>query len=152
MAKSKKSRRAAQGNPRKNLVISIGALLVVTLIGVGLVMFWPAAETATSLPLEISVTEAAEKWEEGVFLLDVREPNEWTEGHVPNSTLIPLGELASRVSEVPADQEILVICRSGNRSASGRDILLQAGLTQVTSVAGGIRAWGAEGNPVVSGP
>ncbi len=152
MAKSKKSHRAAQKNPRKNLVLSIGALLVVTLISVGMVMLWPAAETTTSLPLEISVTEAAEKWDNGVFLLDVREPSEWIEGHVPNSTLIPLGELASRASEVPADQEIMVICRSGNRSATGRDILLDAGLTQVTSVAGGIRAWAAAGNPVVSGP
>jgi rhodanese-related sulfurtransferase len=151
MAKSKKSRGKTQAKTSRTL-LALGALLVVTLLAVGLVTLWPSAGTTVTLPPEISVAEAAGKWEDGVYLLDVREPNEWIEGHVPDSTLIPLGELASRVSELPTDQEIMVICRSGNRSATGRDILLEAGLTQATSVAGGIRAWESAGHPVVSGP
>jgi len=82
----------------------------------------------------------------------VRQPEEWNEFHVPGSTLIPLGELASRVDELPRDQEILVVCRSGNRSAQGRDILLEAGFTRVTSMAGGVTQWKAAGYPTVSGP
>ncbi len=109
------------------------------------------AETA-GLPLEISVNEAYQKYEEGVFLLDVRTPEEWNEFHAPNTTLIPLDELATRVSEVPQGQEIVVVCRSGNRSQQGRDILLQAGFEQVTSMAGGLNEWKATGYPTVSGP
>lgn len=101
---------------------------------------------------EISVEQAYEKYQSGVFLLDVREPEEWDEYHVPNTTLIPLGELADRVNELPTDREIVVICRSGNRSQEGREILLQAGFTQVTSMAGGVKAWSSMGYPTVNGP
>ena len=88
----------------------------------------------------------------GAFILDVRQPEEWNEYHVPGSTLIPLAELASRVDELPQDQEIVIVCRSGNRSAQGRDILLGAGFTQVTSMAGGLAQWRAAGYPTVTGP
>jgi len=103
------------------------------------------------LPAEISVREAAAKRDSGAFVLDVREPYEWAEIHVPGATLIPLGQLAARVAEVPKDREVVVICRSGNRSQEGRDILKRAGFTNVTSVAGGIREWSAAGLPTVSG-
>ena len=86
--------------------------------------------------------------EDGAFVLDVRTQEEWDAGHIPGATLIPLDQLASRVSEVPADQPVVVYCRSGNRSKSGRDILTAAGLEQVTSMNGGIGAWQAAGYPV----
>jgi rhodanese-related sulfurtransferase len=108
--------------------------------------------TADGLPREISVSEASAMREEGAFVLDVREPEEWNESHIPDTTLIPLGELASRVDELPQDQEIVVVCRSGNRSAQGRDLLLSAGFTQVTSMAGGVNQWKAAGFETVSGP
>ena len=108
--------------------------------------------TANGTPLEISVSEASAKRDAGAFILDVREPDEWNESHIPGTTLIPLGELASRVDELPQDQEIVVVCRSGNRSAEGRDILLAAGFTQVTSMAGGIKQWATAGLETVSGP
>jgi len=98
------------------------------------------------------VQEAYELQQAGAFLLDVREQVEWNEMHAPGATLVPLGTLGSRLSEVPKDVPVLVICRSGNRSAEGRDILKAAGYTQVTSVAGGIRAWSAAGLPTVTGP
>jgi rhodanese-related sulfurtransferase len=115
---------------------------------------WQNSSNSTSnkYPLEISLEEAVAKREAGAFILDVRQPEEWNEYHVPGSTLIPLGELASRVDELPLDQEIVVVCRSGNRSAQGRDILMGAGFTQVTSLAGGLSQWRAAGYPVVSGP
>jgi rhodanese-related sulfurtransferase len=56
------------------------------------------------------------------------------------------------VNELPRDQEIVVVCRSGNRSQQGRDILLQAGFTQVTSMAGGLSQWRSAGYSTVTGP
>lgn len=114
--------------------------------------FWQTNAQASGHPLEISVAEAAAKREAGAFILDVRQPEEWNEYHIPGSILVPLDELEARVSELPSDQEIVVVCRSGNRSQPGRDILLDAGFTQVTSMTGGLKQWRAAGYPTVSGP
>jgi rhodanese-related sulfurtransferase len=111
----------------------------------------PAAAVA-GVPAEITVAEAAAKREAGAFILDVREPAEWTEYHIPGATLISLGELEARVKEVPRDKEVVVVCRSGNRSQAGRDILVNAGFTQVTSMAGGLKEWAAAKLPTVTGP
>jgi len=105
-----------------------------------------------SLPSEISVEQAHEKYDAGVFFLDVRTPEEWDAVHIPNTTLIPLDELSSRTNELPKDQEIVVVCRSGNRSQQGRDILKSAGFEQVTSMSGGVTQWSANGYPTTSGP
>ncbi len=107
---------------------------------------------ADTLPAEVSVDEAATLRDDGAFVLDVRQPEEWLEIHIPDATLIPLGELAARTAEVPTDQEILVYCRSGNRSQEGRDILKAAGFENVTSMAGGIKDWAAAGYETESGP
>jgi phage shock protein E len=110
----------------------------------------PGASTA-ALPLEVDVEKAAAMRDTGAFVLDVRQPDEWAAGHIPDATLIPLGELADRVAEVPTDREIVVVCRSGNRSQQGRDILLNAGYGTVTSMIGGMSDWAAAGKPVETG-
>lgn len=107
---------------------------------VALIVYLIAASTggsASTAASEISVDQAYEKYQAGTFLLDVRTQEEWDEYHAPNTTLIPLDELPSRLNELPAGQEIVVICRSGNRSQQGRDILLDAGFN-ATSMAGGL--------------
>ena len=106
--------------------------------------------TVTGVPADVDVTTAAGLRDAGAVVLDVREPAEWAEGHVPGATLIPLGELARRTSELPHDRTVVVICRSGNRSAQGRDILLDAGY-EATSVQGGMTAWRAAGMPLETG-
>jgi rhodanese-related sulfurtransferase len=112
-----------------------------------------AAVTASpALPLEVDVAEAAALRDAGAFVLDVRQPDEWAAGHIEGATLIPLGELASRVAEVPRGRNVVVVCRSGNRSAQGRDILLDGGYAAVTSMAGGMNDWAGSGRPVETGP
>lgn len=112
----------------------------------------PKGEAKTAgLAREVNFQEAARLREEGAFMLDVREVSEWTAGHIPGATLIPLGELNSRLAEVPKDAKVVVVCRSGNRSAEGRDILLRAGYENVTSMAGGMNNWTAAGYPTVNG-
>ena len=100
----------------------------------------------------ISVSDVVAQRAAGAFILDVRQPEEWNDFHIDGATLIPLDQLANRVSEVPRDKEVIVVCRSGNRSKQGRDILKQAGFTQVTSMNGGLNQWQAAGYPTVSGP
>jgi rhodanese-related sulfurtransferase len=104
-----------------------------------------------ALPLEIGAYQAADFREKGAFILDVRENDEWIAGHIPGATLIPLGQLENRLDEVPADQSIVVVCRTGNRSAVARDILLEAGFESVTSMYGGFVAWEKEGYEVEQG-
>lgn len=96
----------------------------------------------------VSVAEAAALREGGALMLDVREPPEWAEGHIPGAVLVPLGELQARIAEIDGTRSIVVVCRSGNRSAQGRDILLAAGFPAVTSLAGGMTDWAAAGQPV----
>ena len=126
-------------------------LLVAVVAGIWL-LTRPDASPTTGLPKEVSVDETFKLREEGAFMLDVREVSEWNEFHMPEATLIPLGELPNRLNEVPQDQKIVVVCRSGNRSQTGRDTLLRAGFTNVTSMAGGMNDWRGKSYPVVTGP
>ena len=147
---AKAARRKTQQN-KTNKYIFWGLIVLVTL---GLGAVWIMSRNTTtinSMPPEISVDETVAKQQAGAFILDVREPSEWNDAHIADATLIPLGELQSRVNELPRDKEIVVVCRSGNRSAQGRDILLKSGFTEVTSMAGGLNQWKAAGYPTVSG-
>jgi len=105
----------------------------------------------SKLPAEVSVDEGYQMYQSGVFMLDVRTQQEWDEYHAPNATLIPLDQLLSRLDELPKDREILVVCRSGNRSQQGRDILRAAGF-DATSMAGGLKEWYTQGYPVEGVP
>ncbi|RIK17164.1 MAG: rhodanese-like domain-containing protein, partial [Anaerolineae bacterium] len=79
---------------------------------------------------------------------DVREPDEYAAGHIPGITLIPMGEVAERLSEIPTDKEVIVTCRSGNRSGQIVDFLRSQGFTNVHNMEGGIVAWEEAGYPV----
>jgi rhodanese-related sulfurtransferase len=154
MSTAKVSRRSARAQraESKRPPVWLWAGLAVLMLAVLGALYWQSRPQPVGLPAEISVAEAAAKREAGAFVLDVRTPEEWADFHAPGSTLIPLDQLAARVNEVPRDQEVVVVCRSGNRSQQGRDILLNAGFTQVTSMAGGLNEWRAAGYPVESGP
>ena len=153
---SKKKEAKENSRPDKSLVYGIvGILLVAVFAYTGFVLSRPTspeAATAQTYPPEVNLEEAVVLRDGGAFVLDVRTPEEWEEYHLPGSTLIPLDELESRLNEIPSDQEILVVCRSGNRSAVGRDILLDAGFEEVTSLAGGLKGWKAAGYPTETGP
>lgn len=153
MNRSKSTRRTVKKQPRS--AGRLGLLLILgiaVLVSAGILFLRQTPAAGVALTREVSVDRALSMREEGAFVLDVRQPEEWLDHHIPGSTLIPLGELQARLAEVPQDQEILVVCRSGNRSAEGRDILLKAGFEQVTSMAGGLTQWKAAGYPTVSGP
>src|SRR2546425_13285412 len=98
----------------------------------------------------IDVTQLRQrlKAEPAPFLLDVREPWEYQEGHVPGAQLIPLGELELRVNEVPRDRPILAICHSGQRSLAAAGYLQHPGYTAVSNADGGTAPWIRRAVPV----
>ena len=82
-------------------------------------------------------------------MIDVREPLEYAQGYVAGSRLIPLGQLGSRLSEIPTDRKVLVICASGSRSSMAARQLEKAGY-DVINVNGGMMNWVRNGLPVKS--
>ena len=86
----------------------------------------------------------------GATLIDVRRPDEWDEAHIDAATLITLDTLPDHVDELPRDRPILVICKSGGRSAAATQALNEAGF-DATNVAGGMLAWIDSGRDVVRG-
>jgi len=99
---------------------------------------------------EIDIVQAAEARERGVPLVDVREHEEYVEGHVPGAVNIPVEHLPSRVDELDRDAPVHVICASGNRSSAMADFLTGAGFG-AASVAGGTSAWIRAGHPIEKG-
>lgn len=98
---------------------------------------------------EVGVDEGHRRVDAGAVLLDVREPAEWQAGHAEGAQWIPMGEVANRRGEIPADRDVVVICRSGARSGRVTEVLVQAGHDAV-NLAGGMQAWAAKGLPVVT--
>lgn len=99
---------------------------------------------------EVGVDELAEAMSGGARVVDVREPHEYTDGHVPGAVLIPLASVGARVDEFRGDGTLYVICRSGARSRRACEVLEASGITGI-NVAGGTLAWIESGRDVVAG-
>lgn len=82
-------------------------------------------------------------------MLDVRELDEWTAGHAPHARHLPMSEIAGRMSEIPGDDPLYVVCRSGGRSGRVVAYLTQQGYPAV-NVAGGMQGWAASGRDVIT--
>jgi rhodanese-related sulfurtransferase len=85
----------------------------------------------------------------GVFLLDVREDDEWAAGHAPDAVHVRLSEIPARTDEIPRDREVYVICRTGARSGYAAQALSGAGWNAV-NVADGMTGWAVAGRPMIS--
>ena len=84
-----------------------------------------------------------------IFLLDVREPHEYSMAKIEGSTLIPLGTLPTSLDQLNPDDEIVALCHRGMRSADAVGFLLQQGFNNVKNLIGGIDAWSVEVDPAV---
>ena len=98
---------------------------------------------------QVSARAAHSMVESGAMLLDVREPDEWRDGHAPEAVLIPMGEVHARLEELADGSPIVVVCRSGGRSAAITDALCAKGY-DARNLLGGMCAWAAAGLPVVA--
>lgn len=83
-----------------------------------------------------------------VQVIDVRERDEWLEGRIAGSVLIPMSELAERVHEIDPTKPTVTVCRVGARSLYVAEALREAGFPNVMSLAGGINAWLLAGQPL----
>jgi rhodanese-related sulfurtransferase len=101
--------------------------------------------TATDRIAQVDPTETARLIADGALLLDVRELDEWAAGHAPGAVHVPLGQLDP--ATLPRDRVVVAICRSGNRSGTAARWLAAAGI-DVRNLAGGMKAWAADGHPV----
>ncbi len=117
----------------------------------------PAQERGMTLPGTIptvDVTEAERRLRddpERPVLLDVREPDEFETVRAPGALHIPMSTFQARVGDVPTDRPVMVICRTGGRSAAVTGFLVRSGRTDVVNVAGGMDAWATAGFPTRSG-
>lgn len=96
---------------------------------------------------EIAVADLPDE----AYLLDVREPDEWVEGHAPHAHHLPMMAVPRRIEEVPVDRDVVVVCAVGARSAQVVAYLRAQGYGRVANLAGGMYAWRAAGRPVVAG-
>ena len=97
---------------------------------------------------EVSPQEARAKQQAGAVIVDVREPYELREGYIPGAVHIPLRSLSPRMKELDPSKEIVIVCRSGNRSITAAQFLQQGGFPQVSSMAGGMIGWTRQRFPV----
>lgn len=135
---------------RRTIVGILGLLVLLTVLVAGCgapaapvapVAPAAAAQPDAALPVQIDVATANQlRSQDDVLILDVRENDEYAAGHIPGATLVPLGQLASRLNELPRDKTIVAVCRSGNRSGQATQLLLQNGF-DAHNMQGGMNAW-----------
>ncbi len=94
----------------------------------------------------IGTDEAKRMIEAGAHVIDVRQPEEWNRGHIPEAELVPLNGIYSfgkalKELNIPADEDVIFVCAMGQRSASASEIALVAGLNKVYNLANGMNGW-----------
>ncbi len=98
---------------------------------------------------DISARELQQRLQQGnhLHLIDVREPHELEISRIEGADLIPLGQLASRLSELNSADDIVLFCKAGTRSARALELLVSAGFRKVKNLKGGINAWARDVDP-----
>ena len=96
----------------------------------------------------VELSQVPDPLPEGVTVLDVREPVEWHHGRIEGAVYVPLTQVPGRLEELPRDQQLLVVCKVGGRSAQATAFLREKGFEAI-NLAGGMLEWSAAGRPMV---
>jgi rhodanese-related sulfurtransferase len=99
--------------------------------------------------------QAAARIDEGAQVIDVRQPEEWQTGHIPQAELVPLDGIylfGHAIADYPKDRDLILVCEHGQRSLSAAEIALVAGHTRVFNLLGGMSAWRARKLPITRQP
>ena len=124
--------------------------LVLAAVVSGLMFLWPTVAKRFSRTREVGAAEAVQLINrQDAAILDVREPNEFKGGHIPNARNVPVGQIEERMKDLEKlkSKPILLVCATGNRSAAACATLHKAGFEQVYALAGGMGAWQQAGMP-----
>ena len=119
-----------------NRWIRVCFVIMVALLAAG------CSQSPAGASVDVSVDEALRLWQaKEAILIDVRTPAEYREGHIPGVVNIPLAEIEKRLGEIPKDKKVVLICRTGNRSAQGTKFLRGKGFENVFNSTGGMSTW-----------
>jgi rhodanese-related sulfurtransferase len=127
---------------------ALAALLIAGALWVACAALAVAGEPAVTPMSQEALLEHQSKHPDHLFLLDVRTPQEFAEGHVPGAVNVPYDQLASRLAEVPKDKDVVLYCKSGRRAGIAADVLAANGYTRLSHLEGDMNAWLEKGRPV----
>lgn len=127
----------------KTLITAVALLLIVLSLS--------ASDGTIATTTPEAVRERLESKDARPLVVDVRELSEYEAGHIGEALLVPLGTVKDALTDVPKDREIVLVCRSGRRSARAYEILAERGFTNLRNMQGGMLAWEKLGYPVVTG-
>ncbi|MNX11252.1 Thiosulfate sulfurtransferase PspE precursor [compost metagenome] len=144
--------------PRPTLARSVVTALFATMLGVSALGISgcaalrqrPSEPPARIMVLgvkDVTISEARNLSLQGVTVIDVREPHEYAEGHVPGARNLPLGQLDDWSQDLDSDGAYVIICRSGKRSAKAIQQLEGKGFKHLRNAQGGMLDWDAQGYP-----
>jgi rhodanese-related sulfurtransferase len=123
------------------------SLFLVIVAAVGIVLVRRNQQVTTAMPAQVNAAEAWTFYQHGAVFVDVRSAARWNGYHITSSKSIPLDQLASHMNELPRHVPIVVVDDNFDLSPKARDLLLEAGFTQVTALSGGIEGWIEGGYP-----
>jgi rhodanese-related sulfurtransferase len=127
---------------------TLAALLIAGAMWVAVAALAVASEPAVTPMSQQALLEHQSKHPGHLFVLDVRTPQEYAEGHVPGAVNVPYDQLASRLAEVPKDKDVVLYCKSGRRAGIAADVLAANGYTRLSHLEGDMNAWIEKGRPV----
>ena len=119
------------------------------LFALGVVLYFVLGQGGGENALSAQEANATIAETKDLQLVDVRTPEEYREGHLPQARNIPLDQLEKRLGELKADKPLLLYCHSGRRSSMAMGLMKKRGFTQMKNMKGGISAWNAAGLPVL---
>ena len=126
----------------RNRNLKVRSLLLLGIVSFLLSMLTGCGAGASDPAVDVSVGEALRLWQnKEAILIDVRTPAEYRDGHIPGVANIPLDELEKRIGEIPKDKKVVLICRTGNRSAQGTKLLRSKGFSNVYNSTSGMTSW-----------
>ncbi len=98
--------------------------------------------------VRVDAEEARKLIEAGAELIDVRQPDEYADGHIPGARLVPLGDFLAQPRDYVKHDNVVFVCAVGARSAVACEMAAAIGFTQVYNLEGGTNGWASEGRPI----
>ncbi len=130
--------------------ITENLILIAIAVASGAMLLWPLVVRGKGGPLLDTLAATRLINDSQAVVVDVRTPDEFAGGHLPNARNLPLGEFEQRSGELPAGKPVLLYCAGGPRAGKAAGVLRKAGRAEVFTLAGGVQAWRQAGLPLVT--